>query len=244
MSSPNKKGVPRGGAGNSSDPLSTRHGSSTAKNILRQVSAGGGGGGGIAAGGGGGGGGGGDGGSGGGIWATYLRLLDSSPLLTKAWTAGLLNGLGDAVSQKFVEKHDSFDWKRFGIFTLLGSALVGPGLHFWYGFIGRNVTATGTTGAVIRLALDQLLWAPVFISTFLASLLTLEGKSHQVKSKLKNDLKPTVIANWKLWVPAQFVNFRLVPPHLQVAFSNVVAVGWNTYLSWASHHSAASDSPV
>ena len=27
---------------------------------------------------------------------------------------------------------------------------------------------------------------------------------------------------------------------LQVAFSNVVAVGWNTYLSWASHHSATS----
>ena len=29
-------------------------------------------------------------------------------------------------------------------------------------------------GALIRLGLDQLLWAPVFISTFLASLLTLE----------------------------------------------------------------------
>ena len=27
-----------------------------------------------------------------------------------------------------------------------GSVLVGPGLHFWYGFIGRTVTATGTTG--------------------------------------------------------------------------------------------------
>ncbi len=43
-----------------------------------------------------------------------------------------------------------------------------------------------------------------------------QGKGHEVKSKLKNDLKPTVIANWKLWVPAQFINFRLVPPHLQV----------------------------
>lgn len=46
---------------------------------------------------------------------------------------------------------------------------------------------------------------------------TLQGKGHEVKSKLRNDLKPTVIANWKLWVPAQFVNFRLVPPHLQVS---------------------------
>lgn len=44
----------------------------------------------------------------------------------------------------------------------------------------------------------------------------LQGKGHEVKSKLRNDLKPTVIANWKLWVPAQFINFRMVPPHLQV----------------------------
>ncbi|KAL3148269.1 hypothetical protein ABBQ38_013735 [Trebouxia sp. C0009 RCD-2024] len=143
----------------------------TARKVLTQAG-GGSGGGNIASSGGGGGGGGGAGG--GGLWQTYLRLLESSPLFTKAWTAGLLNGLGDLVSQKFVEKNDNLDLKRLGIFTLLGSVLVGPGLHFWYGFIGRTVTATGTTGALIRLGLDQLLWAPVFISTFLASLLTLE----------------------------------------------------------------------
>ena len=140
----------------------------TARNVLRQ-SGGVGGGGGIASGGGGGGGGGGAGG--GGLWPTYLRLLERSPVLqnnpfskifplndkkwlllrscmrrhaivslhdsrcckaeiqlilttllqlfTKAWTAGLLNGLGDAVSQKFVEKNDDLDLKRLGIFTLL-----------------------------------------------------------------------------------------------------------------------------
>lgn len=32
--------------------------------------------------------------------------------------------------------------------ALQGSVLVGPGLHFWYGFIGRMVTATGTTGEI------------------------------------------------------------------------------------------------
>lgn len=139
----------------------------TARNVLRQ-SGGVGGGGGIASSGGGGGGGG---AGGGGLWPTYLRLLERSPVLqnnpflkifplndkngccythtgidvplfglhdsrcckveiqliltmllqlfTKAWTAGLLNGLGDAVSQKFVEKTDDLDFKRLGIFTLL-----------------------------------------------------------------------------------------------------------------------------
>lgn len=46
-------------------------------------------------------------------------------LLTKAWTAGLLNALGDGVAQKFVEKNDSMDLKRLGIFAFLVSVLVG-----------------------------------------------------------------------------------------------------------------------
>lgn len=49
-------------------------------------------------------------------------------------------------------------------------------------------------------------------------LYAMQGKGHEVKNKLRNDLKPTVIANWKLWVPAQFINFRMVPPHLQVSY--------------------------
>lgn len=48
-----------------------------------------------------------------------LDLTMLLQLFTKAWTAGLLNGLGDAVSQKFVEKNDALDFKRLGIFTLL-----------------------------------------------------------------------------------------------------------------------------
>ena len=53
-------------------------------------------------------------------------------LFTKAWTAGLLNGLGDAVSQKFVEKNDNFDFKRLGIFTLLVCYSSTPyHLSFW-----------------------------------------------------------------------------------------------------------------
>lgn len=48
-------------------------------------------------------------------------LASCLQLFTKAWTAGLLNGLGDLVSQKFVEKTDNLDFKRLGIFTLLVS---------------------------------------------------------------------------------------------------------------------------
>ena len=53
------------------------------------------------------------------IVAHKCKLALLLQLFTKAWTAGLLNGLGDLVSQKFVEKNDDLDFKRLGIFTLL-----------------------------------------------------------------------------------------------------------------------------
>ena len=47
---------------------------------------------------------------------------------------------------------------------LQGLVLIGPALHIWYGSLGGLVKAGGNTGAVMRMALDQLCFAPVFIS--------------------------------------------------------------------------------
>lgn len=53
-----------------------------------------------------------------------------------------------------------------------------------------------------------------------------------------------VTANWKLWIPFQFFNFRFVPPQLQVAAANVCALAWNVILSLLSHAKVAEAAPV
>ena len=40
-------------------------------------------------------------------------------VLTKAWSAALLNALGDILAQKVVDKNEKLDMKRLGIFTFL-----------------------------------------------------------------------------------------------------------------------------
>ncbi|KAK9806480.1 hypothetical protein WJX73_001753 [Symbiochloris irregularis] len=211
---------------------------SRSEGVRAKSSTSGGSGGGSAAGGGSGGGGGGQGSSGWGplgLWAAYLGLLERQPVFTKAWSAGLLNGLGDICSQKLIEHRERIDWKRLGIFTGLGAVFVGPILHFWYLKLSTTVTAGGVQGTLIRLGLDQLIFAPIFIAGFQALLLTVSGERHQIKGKLERDLKEIVITNWKIWIPFQFFNFGVVPQRLQVLASNTAAVGWNTYLSHASH---------
>ncbi|KAK2076102.1 hypothetical protein QBZ16_001438 [Prototheca wickerhamii] len=156
-------------------------------------------------------------------------------LSTKSITAGVLNAMGDLLAQLTVDADKPFDWKRLGIFTFLGVALVGPALHAWYGVLGRLVTSTGSKAGLMRMALDQFVMAPFFISGTVAAVMFLEGKGHDIKSKLSNDLFTIVRSNWLLWVPFQFVNFGFIPAHLQVLAANCVALIWNVYLSYASH---------
>lgn len=170
----------------------------------------------------------------GGFWGSYNRLLASNPLFVKAVTTAILSAIGNLICQFVVEKQQDLDWKRLNTFTALGFIWVAPCLHFWFGTLNRLVTAQGNMGALIRMGLDQLCFAPLFIGSMVAILTALDGKSDNIVATLKSDLPSAVRANWALWVPAQFLNFRFVPADYQVLFANVVALAWNVYFSWAT----------
>lgn len=179
-----------------------------------------------------------DGGSGGSKWSLlswYLSLLEKYPVLTKGVTSALLTLIGDLICQVTIDQVPSLDLKRTFLFTLLGLVLVGPTLHFWYLYLSRLVTLTGASGAFLRLLLDQFVFSPIFIGVFLSTLLTLEGRPSEVVPKLQQEWFSAVLANWQLWIPFQFLNFRFVPQQFQVLAANVVALAWNVILSYKAH---------
>ncbi|KAL1189192.1 Peroxisomal membrane protein PMP22 [Cardamine amara subsp. amara] len=169
----------------------------------------------------------------------YLALLSDSPVLTKAVTSALLTLIGDLICQLAINKTSSLDKKRTLTFTILGLGLVGPALHFWYLYLSKVVTASGLTGTVLRLLLDQFVFAPVFVGVFLSAVVTLEGKPSNVIPKLQQEWTGAVLANWQLWIPFQFLNFRFVPQNFQVLASNIVALAWNVILSFKAHKEVA-----
>lgn len=175
----------------------------------------------------------------GGLWSFYLKALESNPILTKAITASVLNAIGDLACQILVEKNEKINLRRFAIFATMGLVMIGPVLHYWYGFNQALISAPGLKGGLMRMAIDQVFFAPVFVAACFSTLFLLEGKPKEIPDKLKSDLKPAVFANWKLWVPAQFINFVYVPPPLRVAFSSCVSLLWNVYLSFASNNKLA-----
>lgn len=129
-----------------------------------------------------------------------------------------------------------FDVNRTMRFAVLGTALIGGGLHYWYGALNKYISGNGYVPVLQRTILDQALMAPCFISTFMSLLLLLEQGRFTgidpIRDKLNQDFWDIVKTNWCVWIPVQFVNFGVVPPQYQVLFSNVVGLGWNTYLSF------------
>jgi len=68
------------------------------------------------------------------------------------------------------------DLQRLSKFSFLGFALVGPTLHYWYGFLGNMSFPFKSQVAKtsMRLLLDQGFFTPIFVAVFMSSVIVLE----------------------------------------------------------------------
>lgn len=167
---------------------------------------------------------------------TYDDFLRKYPITTKSITSGVIAGSSDAACQIFVEKNKRYDFMRSLRFGFLGLALVGPVCHHWYGYLAHTIPSQTVSGIAKRVALDQFVVAPLFLSFFCSSLWMLENRQFGSFSVYYTHLRQTmpglVAANWGLWIPSMAFNFRFVPVQYQVLASNVIALVWNVYLSF------------
>ncbi|KAI5076324.1 hypothetical protein GOP47_0008389 [Adiantum capillus-veneris] len=152
------------------------------------------------------------------LWARYMETLEDHPLITKSLTAGILNLFADLVCQVVFEKVQQVDIQRLLSFTAIGLFMSGPGLHFWYGLLPKVIPVPGFSGVLLRLAADQIIFTPLGVVCLFIALCTFEGRQQEIEAKLRKDWLQLVVANWKVWVPFQLINFGFIPPQLQVNF--------------------------
>ncbi|KAK3907694.1 Protein Mpv17 [Frankliniella fusca] len=173
---------------------------------------------------------------------TLLRLYQNAvqryPMSAQAAQTGLLMTTGDIVAQTVIDKrglHD-LDVGRIARFGAIGACLVGPSLHTWYGFMERHIGAAGVNALVKKVCADQLIFAPSFIVVLLSTIGLSQGKSvEQVKEQLTATYPDVLINNYKLWPAVQLFNFWLTPLQYRVVVVQLVAIFWNTYLSWKTN---------
>jgi protein Mpv17 len=86
-----------------------------------------------------------------------------------------------------------------------------------------------------KLFVDQFVHVPfVFFPMFYAIdgwIKSAEPLSGYVTQKWKHEINDTMLANWKLWLPAQTIGFGLIPAHLRVPYVAGVSFIWTSIFS-------------
>jgi peroxisomal membrane protein 2 len=176
-------------------------------------------------------------------WTAYNDALQSDPLVVKSVTACVILGFADLAGQALQAKLQDgngqeaapVDIARTARFAFFGLVLQAPWNHFYYQFLDGAIPPTPepwTTTTGIKVVIDQFVQAPIFTVLIFAFLGFLEGKSAAaIKQQLDEDYVDTMLANWKLWIPATIVNIAFVPPILRVLYLNCVFFFWSIFLS-------------
>jgi len=166
------------------------------------------------------------------VWAGYLALLESKPVVTKALTSLLGFAIGDVLAQCCIEKKECFDWLRLLRFSTAGMLIHGPAGHWFYGNLDSLIPGATARKVATKVFVDQIVYAPIFGTLFFSYMAATEGKGPvMVAKRVKHELMTQVAASWKVWPLAHAINFALVPTSQRILYINSIQIGYNMFLS-------------
>lgn len=135
-------------------------------------------------------------------------------------------------------KNRKFQWNyiRTMKFATVGFCLA-PQLVVWYRFIQHQLP--GKPSFMIaskRMLVDQFIFASWSTAYCLGFATVLNGGDikdvhKQIDAKWYDSYK----VNLLLWPPAQIINFWFIPPHFRVLWTNFIAFGWTTFMSFKAY---------
>ncbi|GBN16364.1 Mpv17-like protein [Araneus ventricosus] len=123
------------------------------------------------------------------------------------------------------KKQESIDWSSVGRFAVIGTAGIAPVLFNFYKYLDYALPAATGRTVMAKVATDLLTCSPTTITIFFTGMGVLEGKE-DVFAELKAKFWSTYKMSCCFWLPAQAINFALLPPYTRVAFVGVASFIW------------------
>eukprot|EP01023_Acetabularia_acetabulum_P009722 TRINITY_DN1439_c0_g2_i2.p1 TRINITY_DN1439_c0_g2~~TRINITY_DN1439_c0_g2_i2.p1 ORF type:complete len:220 (-),score=22.25 TRINITY_DN1439_c0_g2_i2:249-908(-) len=169
----------------------------------------------------------------------YVACAKKNPFTTGMITTGLKTSAADIFAQKVIEKKETIDWRRNGVFSLFGFLYLGGFQYYLYNHLFTQICGPlrSTFGHIgtspIKTFLDQAIHHPfVYFPVFYLLKGALDQRPiNQTIQNYKNELWENCKALWSVWVPAQLLNFAVVPFYLRIPYVALVSFLWTIILS-------------
>ncbi|KAJ3534743.1 hypothetical protein NM208_g7417 [Fusarium decemcellulare] len=117
--------------------------------------------------------------------------------------------------------------------AIIGAAVAIPN-YKWFMFLSHNFNYSSRLLSLgTKIAVSQTVFTPIFNTFFFGAQAVLSGENLQGTVERVKDTVPTSIINSaKLWPVVTAFSFSFLPIDYRPLFHGVVAVGWQTYLSF------------
>ncbi|PVH82773.1 hypothetical protein DL98DRAFT_488080 [Cadophora sp. DSE1049] len=161
----------------------------------------------------------------------YGRSQRKRPLATQFVSSLVIFFLGDISAQSI--SGDEYDYKRT-LRALVISAGSSIPNYKWFMFLNGHFNYTSKTlSLVTKVTVNQIVFAPSFNTYFFGMQSFLSGDSlPAVWERIKQTVPTSVVNSCKLWPAVTAFSFTFIDPQYRSIFAGVIAIGWQTYLSF------------
>ncbi|KAI1437223.1 hypothetical protein GGR50DRAFT_646803 [Xylaria sp. CBS 124048] len=131
------------------------------------------------------------------------------------------------------KKEKKHDWARTARSLIIGCAAAIPG-YIWFTFLSRSLNYSSKVLSIAaKVVVNQITFTPVFNVYFFGSQALLSGDTPgEAWRRVCNTVPVSFVNSCKLWPAVTAFSFAFIPLEYRSVFAGVIAVGWQTYLSF------------
>ncbi|KRZ36453.1 Phosphatidylinositide phosphatase SAC2 [Trichinella pseudospiralis] len=179
------------------------------------------------------------------IFKVQQRLFTKHLLLTNV-TSGMVIGFFSDIVQQKIKIHRQglsdgtnstmvVDIRRASHLSL-STSILSVEMHFWYKFLDRLFPTKALKHVLVKVCCDELIMAPNFCFTMLASVNLLEGSSWiKFTNRLKNSFLWLYLADVAVYTPVQLINFYFLSTKYRTVFVYAASAVYLCLASYALH---------
>ncbi|XP_066258077.1 mpv17-like protein [Euwallacea similis] len=166
----------------------------------------------------------------------FRSFLEKHPIIGNSIVYGTLCVAAEtsqqALNKKVLEKPPKpLDKDIIGRYAIYGTVVAGPLLSIWYKYLDMKLPGKTMKIVAKKMFIDQFFFTPQLLVVFYVTMSILERKPDLLE-ECKRKFIDTFSASCLFWIPAQTINFSLVPSVYRVTYVGSCSFAWINILCW------------
>eukprot|EP00096_Caligus_rogercresseyi_P013375 TRINITY_DN6033_c0_g1_i1.p1 TRINITY_DN6033_c0_g1~~TRINITY_DN6033_c0_g1_i1.p1 ORF type:complete len:192 (-),score=22.99 TRINITY_DN6033_c0_g1_i1:311-835(-) len=164
------------------------------------------------------------------MYSKLKGLMATRPILTNCFIYGTFYSGAEFSQQTLLRKvmakeKSSYDFPLIARYAVLGSTVFPVSLYYWFRFLDKKLVGTAMKIVIPKVIIDQLVSSPYMLITFFVGMSIMEGKK-DIFAECKEKMVPSYQKSCMFWLPAQAINFAIIPSSFRVAWVATCSLAW------------------